>query len=156
MGDIVFLRTWYPVTPPKFYNPVLSLLLPDKEVRMWCGRGEGMRKRGLKMNGEGVCHRFCPRATQTWQLTFLFTLNTASVALPTTIVLHCTPSASTRVGTACAPHGSSAWLRTSRRPTSASPAICFACITRARALSAIVILVVWGPFLASASLGRPL
>ncbi|EGD81272.1 hypothetical protein PTSG_11309 [Salpingoeca rosetta] len=35
MSDIIFLRTWYPVTPPKFYNPVLSLLLPDKTA--WGG-----------------------------------------------------------------------------------------------------------------------
>jgi len=26
MSDIVFLRAWYPVKPPKFYNPVTSLL----------------------------------------------------------------------------------------------------------------------------------
>lgn len=34
MSDIVFLRAWYPVKPPKFYNPVTSLLLKDKQ---WSG-----------------------------------------------------------------------------------------------------------------------
>lgn len=34
MSDIVFLRAWYPVKPPKFYNPVTSLLLKDKK---WAG-----------------------------------------------------------------------------------------------------------------------
>ena len=29
MSDLVFLRTWYPVTPVKFYNPVTSLLVAD-------------------------------------------------------------------------------------------------------------------------------
>ncbi|KNC96422.1 arf-GAP with GTPase, ANK repeat and PH domain-containing protein 9 [Spizellomyces punctatus DAOM BR117] len=49
MSDIVFLRAWYPVKPKKFYNPVSSLLLSQKEV--WTGmrtvgqlrRDEGMR-----------------------------------------------------------------------------------------------------------------
>jgi len=39
-SDIVFLRTWYPVEPPKFYNPVTSLLLADK------GNWQGMRTVG--------------------------------------------------------------------------------------------------------------
>ncbi|QPG74264.1 hypothetical protein FOA43_001589 [Brettanomyces nanus] len=30
-SDIVILRSWYPVHPKKFYNPVTSLLLKDKE-----------------------------------------------------------------------------------------------------------------------------
>jgi len=30
MSDIVFLRAWYPVEPPRYYNPVTSLLLEDK------------------------------------------------------------------------------------------------------------------------------
>jgi ribosome biogenesis protein BMS1 len=34
MSDIVFLRAWYPVKPPKFYNPVTSLLQEDK---LWNG-----------------------------------------------------------------------------------------------------------------------
>jgi len=34
MSDIVFLRAWYPVKPPKYYNPVTSLLLEDK---VWKG-----------------------------------------------------------------------------------------------------------------------
>ncbi|GMM34387.1 GTPase [Saccharomycopsis crataegensis] len=30
LSDIVFLKTWYPVKPKKFYNPVTSLALKDK------------------------------------------------------------------------------------------------------------------------------
>ncbi|KAH3667215.1 hypothetical protein OGAPHI_002864 [Ogataea philodendri] len=35
MSDIVFLKSWYPIKPKKFYNPVTSLLLTDKEN--WSG-----------------------------------------------------------------------------------------------------------------------
>lgn len=35
MSDIVFVRTWYQVGIPKFYNPVLSLLSQQKDV--WNG-----------------------------------------------------------------------------------------------------------------------
>eukprot|EP00049_Salpingoeca_infusionum_P004098 m.74835 g.74835 ORF g.74835 m.74835 type:complete len:1366 (-) comp12414_c0_seq7:1155-5252(-) len=41
MSDIVFLRTWYKVTPPKFYNPVVNLLLQDHES--W---------QGMKLTGQ--------------------------------------------------------------------------------------------------------
>eukprot|EP00052_Salpingoeca_macrocollata_P023300 m.204804 g.204804 ORF g.204804 m.204804 type:complete len:501 (+) comp22007_c3_seq2:239-1741(+) len=34
-SDIVFLRAWYPVKPPRLYNPVTNLLLQDKEH--WVG-----------------------------------------------------------------------------------------------------------------------
>merc|ERR1712137_340249 len=47
MSDIVFLRTWYPVHPQKFYNPVTSLLDAD-----WQGMGtvfELRKDRGLKI-----------------------------------------------------------------------------------------------------------
>ncbi|XP_041362770.1 ribosome biogenesis protein BMS1 homolog [Gigantopelta aegis] len=37
MSDIVFIRTWYPVEVPTFYNPVTSLLLPDSEKNQWQG-----------------------------------------------------------------------------------------------------------------------
>ena len=40
LSDIVFLRTWYPVTAKKYYNPVTSLLLDDKTD--W----KGMRTNG--------------------------------------------------------------------------------------------------------------
>ena len=40
MSDIVFVRTWYPVSIPRYYNPVTSLLRPDKT--QW----EGMRTVG--------------------------------------------------------------------------------------------------------------
>lgn len=29
MSDIIFLRSWVPVTPQKLYNPVTSLLVSD-------------------------------------------------------------------------------------------------------------------------------
>jgi len=41
-SDIVFCRTWYPLTCPKFYNPVQSLLLTKDEKQAW----QGMRTVG--------------------------------------------------------------------------------------------------------------
>lgn len=41
MSDTIILRTWYPVKPKKFYNPVTSLLLKDKEN--W---------KGMRLTGE--------------------------------------------------------------------------------------------------------
>ena len=35
MSDIVFVKSWYPVTVPKYYNPVASLLAQDKSS--WSG-----------------------------------------------------------------------------------------------------------------------
>jgi len=35
LSDIVFLRTWYPVQPKEYYNPVTDLLLPQKGT--WTG-----------------------------------------------------------------------------------------------------------------------
>lgn len=32
MSDIVFLRAWVPVQPPKFYNPITNLLSRDKSA----------------------------------------------------------------------------------------------------------------------------
>lgn len=40
MSDIVFVRTWYPVSVPRYYNPVTSLLSADK------GSWTGMRTVG--------------------------------------------------------------------------------------------------------------
>ncbi len=40
MSDIVFIRTWYSVTIPKYYNPVMSLLIGNK------GEWTGMRTVG--------------------------------------------------------------------------------------------------------------
>ncbi|KAG9469029.1 hypothetical protein GDO78_021346 [Eleutherodactylus coqui] len=37
MSDIVFLRTWYAVTVPSFYNPVTSLLKPVGQKESWTG-----------------------------------------------------------------------------------------------------------------------
>ncbi|XP_038159871.1 ribosome biogenesis protein BMS1 homolog [Cyprinodon tularosa] len=37
MSDIVFLRSWYPVSVPQLYNPVTSLLLPAGEKDSWSG-----------------------------------------------------------------------------------------------------------------------
>ncbi|XP_075073238.1 ribosome biogenesis protein BMS1 homolog [Mixophyes fleayi] len=37
MSDIVFLRTWCPVTVPTFYNPVTSLLKPVGQKDTWTG-----------------------------------------------------------------------------------------------------------------------
>ena len=40
--DIVFCRTWYPLTCPKLYNPVQSLLLSKDQKQNW----QGMRTVG--------------------------------------------------------------------------------------------------------------
>merc|ERR1719505_126987 len=37
LSDIVFCRTWYPLTCPKLYNPVCSLLLSKGEKQNWQG-----------------------------------------------------------------------------------------------------------------------
>ncbi|KAF6107650.1 BMS1 ribosome biogenesis factor [Phyllostomus discolor] len=37
MSDIVFMRSWYPVSIPAFYNPVTSLLKPVGEKDTWSG-----------------------------------------------------------------------------------------------------------------------
>ncbi|KAF9523880.1 hypothetical protein CPB83DRAFT_910290 [Crepidotus variabilis] len=47
-SDIIFLRAWYSIQPRKFYNPVTTLLLPDKS---WTGMrltGQIRRDEGLK------------------------------------------------------------------------------------------------------------
>ncbi|XP_069467135.1 ribosome biogenesis protein BMS1 homolog [Ambystoma mexicanum] len=50
MSDIVFIRTWYPVSVPKFYNPVTSLLKPTGEKESWVG----MKTTGQLRNELGV------------------------------------------------------------------------------------------------------
>ncbi|NXL62732.1 BMS1 protein, partial [Chordeiles acutipennis] len=52
MSDIVFVRTWYPVSIPKFYNPVTSLLKPAGEKDSWSGMkttGQLRHERGIKL-----------------------------------------------------------------------------------------------------------
>ncbi|XP_072851145.2 ribosome biogenesis protein BMS1 homolog [Pogona vitticeps] len=52
MSDIVFLRTWYPVSIPAFYNPVTSLLKPVGEKDTWAGMrttGQLRRDRGIRL-----------------------------------------------------------------------------------------------------------
>ncbi|KAI5118869.1 hypothetical protein M0805_005311 [Coniferiporia weirii] len=49
MSDIIFLRAWYTIQPRKFYNPVTSLLLSEKDK--WSGMrltGQVRRDEGLK------------------------------------------------------------------------------------------------------------
>ncbi|KAM3834706.1 ribosome biogenesis protein BMS1 homolog [Vipera latastei] len=50
MSDIVFLRTWYPVSAPAFYNPVTSLLKPPGEKSSW----NGMRTTGQLRHEKGI------------------------------------------------------------------------------------------------------
>ncbi|XP_007538802.2 ribosome biogenesis protein BMS1 homolog [Erinaceus europaeus] len=50
MSDIVFMRTWYPVSVPTFYNPVTSLLKPIGEKDTW----SGMRTTGQLRLATGV------------------------------------------------------------------------------------------------------
>ncbi|XP_069719979.1 ribosome biogenesis protein BMS1 homolog [Phaenicophaeus curvirostris] len=52
MSDIVFVRTWYPVSIPTFYNPVTSLLKPVGEKDSWSGMkttGQLRHERGIKL-----------------------------------------------------------------------------------------------------------
>ncbi|CAN0166047.1 unnamed protein product [Bubo scandiacus] len=52
MSDIVFVRTWYPVSIPTFYNPVTSLLKPAGEKNSWSGMkttGQLRHERGIKV-----------------------------------------------------------------------------------------------------------
>lgn len=47
-ADIVFLRSWYPVSIPQLYNPVTSLLLPVGQKDSWSGmRTVGQLKHDL-------------------------------------------------------------------------------------------------------------
>ena len=50
LADILFIRTWYPVDIPKFYNPVTTLLLPKDGKDDWNGMktvGQMRREMGL-------------------------------------------------------------------------------------------------------------
>ncbi|KAK7919495.1 hypothetical protein WMY93_010779 [Mugilogobius chulae] len=48
MSDIVFLRSWYPVTVPQLYNAVTNLLLPVGQKDSWAGmRTLGQLKQDL-------------------------------------------------------------------------------------------------------------
>ena len=52
----MFIRTWYPVQIPQYYNPVTSLLLPQDQKNGWTGMktsGELRRTRGLKAEFSG-------------------------------------------------------------------------------------------------------
>ncbi|XP_015266933.1 PREDICTED: ribosome biogenesis protein BMS1 homolog, partial [Gekko japonicus] len=52
MSDIVFMRTWYPVSLPTFYNPVTSLLKPVGEKDSWTGMkttGQLRREKGIRL-----------------------------------------------------------------------------------------------------------
>ncbi|XP_011616339.2 ribosome biogenesis protein BMS1 homolog isoform X1 [Takifugu rubripes] len=51
MSDIVFLRSWYPVTVPQLYNPVTSLLMPVGQKDCWTGmRTLGQLKQDLNIH----------------------------------------------------------------------------------------------------------
>nr|XP_060625039.1 ribosome biogenesis protein BMS1 homolog [Anolis sagrei ordinatus]XP_060625040.1 ribosome biogenesis protein BMS1 homolog [Anolis sagrei ordinatus] len=52
MSDIVFMRTWYPVSTPAFYNPVTSLLKPVGEKHTWAGMkttGQLRHEKGIRL-----------------------------------------------------------------------------------------------------------
>ncbi|KAM4525831.1 ribosome biogenesis protein BMS1 homolog [Fundulus diaphanus] len=53
MSDIVFLRSWYPVSVPQLYNPVTSLLLPAGQKDSWAGmRTLGQLKHDLGIRNQ--------------------------------------------------------------------------------------------------------
>lgn len=37
VADIVFIRCWYPITVPRYYNPVTSLLMSSDDKNGWQG-----------------------------------------------------------------------------------------------------------------------
>ena len=48
MSDIVFLRSWVPVSPPKLYNPITDLLTSDKDsVVLMKTTADVRRERGI-------------------------------------------------------------------------------------------------------------
>lgn len=52
-ADIVFLRSWYPVSVPQLYNPVTSLLLPLGQKDGWMGmRTLGQLKHDLDIRNK--------------------------------------------------------------------------------------------------------
>ncbi|XP_057683048.1 ribosome biogenesis protein BMS1 homolog [Corythoichthys intestinalis] len=56
MSDIVFLRSWYPVSVPQLYNPVTSLLLPVGQKDSW----SGMRTLGQLKHDLGIRNKANP------------------------------------------------------------------------------------------------
>ncbi|WEW57260.1 Glycoside hydrolase 2 (Mannanase, beta-galactosidase) [Emydomyces testavorans] len=52
MSDIVFLRTWYPIKPTRFYNPVTNLL--DVEDEAGKGGWKAMRLTGEVRRDQGI------------------------------------------------------------------------------------------------------
>ncbi|XP_047464758.1 ribosome biogenesis protein BMS1 homolog isoform X2 [Mugil cephalus] len=53
MSDIVFLRSWYPVSVPQLYNPVTSMLLPVGQKGSWFGmRTLGQLKQDLAIRNK--------------------------------------------------------------------------------------------------------
>ncbi|XP_024153921.1 ribosome biogenesis protein BMS1 homolog [Oryzias melastigma] len=53
MSDIVFLRSWYPVSVPQLYNPITSLLLPVGQKDSWAGmRTLGQLKHDLGIHNK--------------------------------------------------------------------------------------------------------
>lgn len=52
-ADIVFLRSWFPVSVPQLYNPVTSLLLPVGQKDSWMGmRTLGQLKHDLDIRNK--------------------------------------------------------------------------------------------------------
>ena len=51
-SDIVFVRTWFQVQIPMFYNPVTTLLLPPDQKNQWQGMktvGQLRREKNIKL-----------------------------------------------------------------------------------------------------------
>ena len=51
ISDIVFVRTWFQVQTPMFYNPVITLLLPPDKRNQWQGMktvGQLRREKNIK------------------------------------------------------------------------------------------------------------
>ncbi len=51
LSDIVFVRTWFTVQIPQFFNPVTTLLLPPDQKNQWQGMktvGQLRREKNIK------------------------------------------------------------------------------------------------------------
>ncbi|KAI8868743.1 DUF663-domain-containing protein [Ramicandelaber brevisporus] len=82
MSDIVFLRTWYPVRPRKFYNPVTSLLMESKTD--WQGMrltGQVRRERNLPVPNNRDSH-YKPVERETRRFNPLFIPKSLQAELP--------------------------------------------------------------------------
>ena len=72
-SDIVFVRTWFQVQIPSFYNPVTTLLLPKDKKNQWQGMktvGQLRREKSIKVevNEDSWYKVSCVRSVIVWSI----------------------------------------------------------------------------------------